>query len=152
MTYIVRLSRICPHCMRFHKIMPLTLASPYIFRVKFNWSHDYIAMSEISSVEPLFYHPITKTYFVGAPEDPYLLSKFTAFLINYDIDTTLNKTNNLPAPNYPFLIDNMLYKLNEQVANFLREKYGGSVLKTKDSVYKTEISVLKRISNILENI
>jgi len=106
--------------------MPLTLASPYIFRVKFNWSHDYIAMSEISSVEPLFYHPITKTYFVGAPEDPYLLSKFVAFLINYDIDTTLNKTNNLPAPNYPFLVDNMLYKLNEQVANFLREKYGGS--------------------------
>ena len=152
MPYIIRLARECPYCMSMHRDLLLTLAFPYLFRLNFKFSGDYVEMSEISPGEPLIYHPATNTYIEGAPADPILIRELIAFLIEYDIDKTYDKFHTYPVPEPIKLVDNVIEKTNKSVYNMLKEKYAEAVLETKESVWKSEQKALERISTLLEKI
>ena len=152
MVFLVNFSRKCPFCMAVHKQIFNSLASPYIFRINLNFSYDHLALTEITPKEPLFYHPATNTYIVGAPTDPKLIRELLSFLVDYDFEMTLFKKDKLPVPEHPLLVDHYISSFTNLVADTIYKHAGYASIKTKDSVYDAELSVAERISILLENL
>lgn len=152
MPYILKLSAGCPYCMAFHKYMPLQLGFQYIFRTNFDFSYDHYALSDISDKEPLFYHPVTETYFLGIPNDRRLLRRFISYMVRYDMEMTLYKYDKLPVPEEPEIVSKILGRLNANVVNFIYEKSGFAGLTTKEKVYDSETKLANRLADLMENL
>jgi hypothetical protein len=121
----------------------------YQFRVKFEFSSEHYALSNITTKEPLFYNPLTKTYIVGIKLDPILADMQIAFLMRYDREMTLYKTNRLPVPELTGIYDRI-------ISSNVESAYKVIYLRAYEVQYKSPVGTeatiraLERIGTLLE--
>jgi len=147
--WITKFAKWCPFCMYANSRLVQFPGFHYQFRVKFDFSNEHYALSNITTKEPLFYNPLTKTYIVGIKADPILADMQIAFLMRYDREMTLYKTNRLPVPELTGIYDRI-------ISSNVESAYRVIYLKAYEVQYKSPvgteatIKALERIGTLLE--
>lgn len=164
MSWIVRLSRACPYCMAFNSVFFYASGAPYSIKPKYNYFYDYYALTRISQVDPLFYHPITKKYIVGGSKDPMMNVFIATFLLKYDLEVTLSRFGMIPFPEEPKIVD-INRAIESETFDFVHKmsgaltgvtiSYMGEFIRIgdiKNKVLQQDLQTIDRIRALLEKI
>ncbi len=147
--WITKFAKYCPFCMYANSRLIQFPGFQYQFRVKFDFSSEHYTLSEISSKEPLFYNPMTKTYMVGIRTDPILADIQIAFLMRYDREMTLYKTNRFPVPELTGIYDRIISSNTESAFRVIYNRAYEVQYKSPVGT-DTTIKALERIGTLLE--
>jgi len=146
--WVTRFSRSCLFCMFIFRRLIFFPGYQYGFRIKFNFDSEYYDLSDISSKEPLFYHPLTETYIVGTPVDNELADIQIMILRRFDIEMSRFKSGDISYPE-PSNIHSELIEKNiyDTYAVYYNKKY--EVELRQPSYPDIEAKVLDRMGKII---